>query len=415
MYKWKLGRLADVAQIFSGFAFKTSDLGENGVPVIKIGNIQKKLVIEKCKDHIDPSLITPRMKRYFLNAEDTLVAMTGAGSVGRVGKMHSVKSSFLVNQRVAIVRPDLNICDPSYIYYALSENSVEERLYGLGLGAGQPNISAAQIGGVEIPLPSMAFQKKISQILSNYDALIDNNSRRIIVLESIALSFYREFFVNYQIPSRADLSFVDSEAGRIPVGWTVLDVKSIAGLISRGPSLSYVESDGVPVVNQKCIRNGEIEMQAIQYAAPLSSRKSHLYLEMYDVLINSMGVGTLGRVSRNLSIQDLTIIHNCITVVRAKPGEPYSAFLYYRLSEQQRHFESLGIGATGQTSLRIETIEDLKVAVPPLEILSKFEEIVIPIWQEIGLLKRMNSNLLETKDLLRPRLLSGQVELMVGE
>jgi type I restriction enzyme S subunit len=152
-------------------------------------------------------------------------------------------------------------------------------------------------------------------------------------------------------------------------------------------------------------------MQAVQYARPLPEKKSHLYLQPQDILINSMGVGTLGRVSRNLSIDELTIIHNCITVVRGKTGEPTTTFLYYRLSDCQDHFERLGVGATGQTSLRIETIEEVQFAFPPIALLSAFEQAVMPMWINIGRLKRQIQNLRRTRDLLLPRLLSGQIDV----
>ena len=83
---------------------------------------------------------------------DVLIAMTGAGSVGKVGKMRRVDRRYLVNQRVAIVRPDYNKCVPEYIYHVLSLDFYEKKLYSLGLGAGQPNIGqdggrqAAQVG-----------------------------------------------------------------------------------------------------------------------------------------------------------------------------------------------------------------------------------------------------------------------------
>ena len=152
-------------------------------------------------------------------------------------------------------------------------------------------------------------------------------------------------------------------------------------------------------------------MQAVQYAEPISEKKAHLYLQPRDILINSMGVGTLGRVSRNLSIVEPTIIHNCITVVRPKAGEPTKAFLFYHLRECQEHFESLGVGSTGQTSLRTETIENVECAFPPLSLLVAFEKIVSPMWDQLGILKRQISNLRRTRDLMLPRLLTGQIDL----
>jgi type I restriction enzyme S subunit len=262
-----------------------------------------------------------------------------------------------------------------------------------------------------IGLPPLPIQRRIAGILSAYDELIENSQRRIKILELMARALYREWFVHFRFPGHESTPRIPTPIGEIPKGWEVKTIRQVAGLVSRGPSLSYVDSGGVQVVNQRCIRNEEIEMQAVQCAAPLSAKKSHLYLQPLDVLINSMGVGTLGRVSRNLSIDEPTIIHNCITVVRARTGEPTTVFLYYRLSDCQEHFEGLGVGATGQTSLRIETIEEVPFALPPFELLTRFEQVALPMWTQVGVLKREIRNLRRTRDLLLPRLLSGQIDV----
>ena len=152
-------KLGEISQIFSGFAFRSQDLGEHGIPVIKIANIQNKRVLPECKDRFPEELLTYKLNRNFLRPCDTLIAMTGAGSVGKVGKMARVEGRFLVNQRVAIVRPDDSRCDPNFVFYALSQDFYETKLYALGLGAGQPNVSAKQIGDLEIPYPPLPVRE----------------------------------------------------------------------------------------------------------------------------------------------------------------------------------------------------------------------------------------------------------------
>jgi type I restriction enzyme S subunit len=252
---------------------------------------------------------------------------------------------------------------------------------------------------------------RIAGILSAYDELIENCQHRIKILESMARALYREWFVYFRFPGHESVPLVPSVLGEIPHDWATTTVGEVADLVSRGPSLAYVDSGGVQVVNQRCVRDEGIEMQAVQFAARLPEKKSHLYLQPRDILINSMGVGTLGRVSRNLSIDELTIIHNCITVVRSKASELTQLFLYYRLSECQEQFENLGIGATGQTSLRIETIEDVQVALPSATLLEAFENLVSPMWTQVRILKHQIENLRATRDALLPRLLSGQIDV----
>jgi type I restriction enzyme S subunit len=191
-------------------------------------------------------------------------------------------------------------------------------------------------------------------------------------------------------------------------------VKDCTSFISRGPTLDYIsegEDDGVPVLNQRCVRNGEIELDTIEYAKELSLRKKDLYLREFDIIVNSMGEGTLGRVSRNLSIKYPMIVHNCITVIRANEDIIEQTILFYRLSAAHTYLETVGLGSTGQTSLKKEIIERIKILIPKKELREQFESIVKPIWIEVGALKIQNQKLAQARDLLLPRLISGNIEV----
>lgn len=415
---WPRKPLGEIATVGSGYAFKSSEFGERGIPAIKIKNVRVGYVDLSDAACVDEKYLS-LPERYHVRPGDVLISLTGShisqpnSVVGRVARHSSDLPECLLNQRVGkILIKDGSKSDLCFLYYALSEQETVRAIAMKAHGAAnQANVSPTQVESIEIPLPPLPMQRRIAGILSAYDELIENSQRRIKILESMARALYREWFVHFRFPGYESVPLVPSPLGEIPQGWEVKNVRQIAGLVSRGPSLTYVDTGGVKVVNQRCIRNDEIEMQAVQYAAPLPEKKSHLYLQLRDVLINSMGVGTLGRVSRNLSIDEPTIIHNCITVVRAKAGEPTTAFLYYRLSDCQEHFESLGVGATGQTSLRIETIENVLFALPPIELLTAFEKAALPMWTLIGSLKRQIQNLRRTRDLLLPRLLSGQINV----
>ena len=342
---------------------------------------------------------------------DVLIAKDGATALDTVCEVKRNEDVVLLSS-VAILRPNPAIIDSSYLHYYLDSSTTRSYLKGTFVsGAAIPRVVLKDLKRAVVRVPPLPIQRRIAGILSAYDELIENSQRRIKILEALARAIYREWFVYFRFPGYESVPRVPTSLGEIPKGWEVRTVKEVAALVSRGPSLTYVDADGVPVVNQRCIRNEEIEMQAVQYAAPLSEKKSHLYLQPRDILINSMGVGTLGRVSRNLSIDEPTIIHNCITVVRVNPEEHTTAFLYYRLSDCQLHFESMGVGATGQTSLRIEDIEDVTFFYPTVALLSAFEEVALPMWTQIGVLKRKIQNVRRTRDLLLPRLLSGQLDV----
>lgn len=385
---------------------------ESGIPIIRGGNLRNDLTrfVPEGFAFVSEEQAT-KYKAQHVRAGD--LVFTCWGTIGQVGLIpkNGPFPEYIISNKQLKLRPNLDLTDPEYLFFYFAGPKMVQHVLGKAIGAAVPGINLGILKELPVVLPPLPVQQRIADILSAYDELIENSQRRIKILESMARALYREWFVHFRFPGHENHPHVASTLGEIPQGWEVRSVRQVAGLVSRGPSLAYVDTGGVQVVNQRCIRNDEIEMQAVQYAAPLSEKKSHLYLRPRDVLINSMGVGTLGRVSRNLSIDEPTIVHNCITVVRARSGEPTTVFLYYRLSDCQEHFESLGVGATGQTSLRIETIEDVQFALPPVALLSAFEEVVLPIWAQIGALKRQIQNLRRTRDLLLPRLLSGQINI----
>jgi len=141
-------------------------------------------------------------------------------------------------------------------------------------------------------------------------------------------------------------------------------------------------------------------------AQELKAEKSHLYLQAGDILVNSMGEGTLGRVSRNLSQSDRMIIHNCITVLRADTRVLGQELLYYQVAAAQDYFESIGQGSTGQTSLKVETIKSLNIFRPSDSIQRLFQSNVQPMWNQVGNIKRQTVQLLKARDLLLPHLMN---------
>jgi len=403
MADWQQIRLGEISQIYSGFAFRTQDFCKHGIPVVKIANIQNKRVIPKCSDHFLEELCTEKLNRYFLQANDSLIAMTGAGSVGKVGKMPRMAGRFLVNQRVAIVRPDDSRCDPAFVYFALSQDSYETKLYGLGLGAGQPNVSARQIGELEIPFPPLPLQRRISGILLAYDELIENNQQRIRILEEMARSLFREWFVYFRYPGYESAPLVDSAVGQIPQGW---EVKKLGDLLSYNrhatkPGNHLDERRYVPI---DCIPSKSL---ALLEARPIEEAQSSLQLfEKGDILFGAMRpyfhkvvVAPFAGVTRT----------TCFVFKPARPEwhafATMSAFEESTVAYANAHSQ----GATIPYAVWDGSLAEMPLVLPPEALLRRFERAAAPMLASLSQSFFTLSNLRQTRDLLLPRLLSGQV------
>lgn len=303
---------------------------------------------------------------------------------------------------------DVSVSD--YVYYLTQLPSLrkeaEKSMYG---ASGRQRVNKNAFLGIKVLEMPLKEQHATVAILSRYDFLIQNNNKRIKILEEMAQAIYTEWFVNFRFPGHENVKFVDSELGKIPEGWCINNLSEMCSIISRGPSLNY-NNGTIPVINQKCVRNSEIELEDVLLARPLSKNKEDLYLNKYDILINSMGVGTLGRVSRNLSIDTKMIIHNCITVLRPnKKNNP--GFLYYTVNGLQNLFINISTGSTGQTSLKKSDVERVPVVAPKPELAINFWSKIRPAWDLIGSLKKTNITLKNTRDLLIPKLISGEIDV----
>ena len=229
--KWDTVPLGKVCRVIPGYAFKSKDWCDEGIPVIKIKNVQSdRSVNTENADCVPESIYSDRLKKFLLEDGDILLAMTGA-TAGKVGKLRT-KRPMLLNQRVAKIKPVE--ADADFIWSLVSSDEYQSKFFNLADGAAQPNMSGGQIEGLELRLPDLPTQRKIAGILSAYDDLIENNLRRIKILEQMAQSLYREWFVHFRFPGHESATFKDSELGRIPKGWEMKKVGDAFEIMGGG-------------------------------------------------------------------------------------------------------------------------------------------------------------------------------------
>lgn len=329
----------------------------------------------------------------FLQPFDILVNSTGVGTLGRVAQIKSIESKTTVDSHVTIVRPDKNKITPAYLGYALiGEQSLIEKM---GTGAtGQTELSRIRLGEeIEVVFPTnIDTQNKISSILFAFDELIQNNSKRIALLENSALLIYKEWFSDHK-PSK---------------NWKIQPLSELTELISRGIAPKYDEDGKSLVINQRCIRNNQIDISiARRNSKNISENKQ---IRFGDVLINSTGVGTLGRVAQVYENYLDCTVDSHVSIVR--PNDDIDVnFFGICLIGLEEVFQSLGTGSTGQTELSRKSIGDIKVVVPPKDVQQKFGDTVAPLREQVIALKKSNKKLRQTRKLLLPTLVSGEVEV----
>jgi type I restriction enzyme S subunit len=263
-------------------------------------------------------------------------------------------------------------------------------------------MSGGQIEAVEIPLPPRPAQQRIGSILSAYDDLIENNRRRMTLLEEAARQLYREWFVRLRFPGHEHTPITNG----VPEGWDRKLVAEQTTFLSRGIAPHYDDDAEGLVINQKCIRNARLDLS-------LARRQSREFkpdrqVQRGDVLVNSTGEGTLGRVAQVLGLIPNCTVDTHVTIVRPT-REVGVHYFGQALLELEPRFSTMGRGATNQTELSRGQIGEVEIVLPSDPLLQQFEEFAAPIFGQVATLMEENQKLRAARDLLLPRLMSGEI------
>ena len=201
MSEWCTIQLGEVANFKNGFAFKSSDFVESGIPVIKIKNVKPNRINLNDLSYVSESVAKGKEK-YFIESSDILISMSGNRSDGSpdswVGKVSKFRFNgpYLLNQRVSIIQAKENLSDTDFLAYSLSSWETQQYLIShANSSGGQANISPDTVKAMDIALPPLFEQKAIAAVLGSLDDKIDLLHRQNQTLEAMAATLFRQWFV----------------------------------------------------------------------------------------------------------------------------------------------------------------------------------------------------------------------------
>ena len=373
------------------------------------------------------------------------------GRKGSVGKVHlSTEKCWISDTAFYVIKDSL---DESYfVYYLLSSLGLEN----MNTDAAVPGLNRDNAHRLEIKIPN-SIEKRINLVepLIKLDQKIHLNNQINQTLESIAQAIFKSWFIDFD-PVRAKIAaklegknpelaamcaisgkseaeleqmakedfaelqataalfpdeLVESELGEVPKWWTLTLLKDVTTELRRGISPKYTEEpNGAIVINQKCIRNHTINFSLARKHDSSKRKIDGRELQIGDVLVNSTGVGTLGRIASVRYLDSITVVDSHVTVVRANDKKVSRAYLQGLLLENEKFIEASGAGTTGQTELRKEVLQDIKFPNPAVALHQQFDSIIYKINQEIANLEKMNISLSHVRNTLLPKLLSGEMD-----
>lgn len=342
-----------------------------------------------------------KLNKYLLQEGDIVIARTGA-TTGYAKHVRNapkcVFASYLVRIRVRG-----GVCD-RYVGYVVESDEYKRFVQATWGGAAQPNANAQVLTSYHVPLPPLPTQRKIASVLSGYDGLIENNLRRIEILEEMAQALYREWFVKFRFPGHEEVRFVDSPLGGIPEGWEVKPLGDVAEQVRDSVKPDTVDPD-TPYLGLEHLPRRSIALADWGCAGDVQSTK--LLFRRGDILF-----GKIRPYFHKVGIAPLDGLCSSDTIViRPRQAAFGGVVLGCVSSEEFVNHASATSQGTKMPRANWDVLVKYAVPVPPDPILGQFEGFMTDAVSQIHNLVFRNRRLRETRDLLLPKLISGELDV----
>lgn len=377
---WKKVKLQDICESISDGDHLPPPKSEKGIPFVTIANIKNN------QFDFTNTMFVPEL--YYEKLDNKRKAKIGDilySVVGSFGIPVLIKNNekIVFQRHIAILRPEK--IDSHFLFYTMLSKAFYAKANAVAIGAAQRTVSLTALRNIEIYLPPLETQQKIAHILSRYDEAIENNNKRIKLLEQMAQNLYKEWFVRFRFPGWENCEFENG----IPVGWNVEKLGNVANISTGKCNREDAEDDGIyPLFD----RSQEIKL-------------SNDWIKDCEAIIVS-GEGTSFIPRYFVGKFNLHQRCYCVEPKTDKTGK----FLFYTLMLNRKYFLSVATGAT-VPSLRYNNFAKMKFVMPELGVCQKFDDYITKYFLQIDNLKIANKNLAKQRDLLLPRLMSGKVEV----
>lgn len=334
------------------------------------------------------------------------------GRSGSLGVIQYIKEKYWPHNTSLWVK-DFKDNFPRYVYYYLKILNLER----FNSGAGVPTLNRNDLDKLEIYIHEYDKQKIVAQLLADYDDLIEINNRRIKILEEMAQLIYKEWFVKFRFPRHEQVKMIDSDLGKIPEGWSYTKIPDYV-FFQEGPGLRKWQwtEFGMKVINVKNIlKSGDIDTsntkRYISYNE-FNKKYKHFMISEGDIVIASSG-NTYGKIGKILKYHLPLMMNTSVIRFRSKNNDILDQnYLYWFLRSDffKQQIENFVIGSA-QPNFGPSHLKMMKILVLPKIINDMISQTFRPINRLVDVLKEKNKNLKICRDLLLPKLISGEINI----
>jgi type I restriction enzyme, S subunit len=406
--RWPEVGLGEVAFYQEGPGLRKWQWTSNGMKVINGTNVLQsgEFVPDNTARFVSDDEFRTKYQHFAIDDGDIVVVSSG-NTIGKVARVRAEHLPMMMNTSVIRFHPhDSSVLDHDFLFAYFRTASFREQMFSMATGTAQPNFGPSHLSRMKIALPPIREQRKLGLVARVLDDLIENNRRRIGLLEQMAQAIYREWFVKFRYPGHEHATFVDSPLGPIPSDWSCLTVGHIAkvNVKSRTPKaderVRYLdistlgerqvtlpgEIDGsdAPGRARRCVSPGDVVWSMVR---PVRRAHALLVAPASDWIASTgLAVLTPSKVSAALLFETVS-------------SQEYSDYL---VSQE---------GGSAYPAVKPTDFEKAPMLVPSIEIDNAFDRLVRPIHELTWSLARQSDELTQLRDLLLPKLVTGQIDV----
>ena len=390
MSEWKSGKIRDLGRVVTGSTPPTKSPELFGDVSLFI--TPSDLNYDSWRIHKSERSISQA------GCEKFRTRMIPAGSImytciASIGKIGIAAGDVLTNQQINSIVPYDDV-DGRFVYYLVRNET--QRIQNLNAGCAVPIINKGDFENIDVSYPSLPTQKRIADVLSAYDDLIENNRRRMEILEESARLIFKERFEDVW------------ECGKLPCGWQACYVPDC---IEVEPEVANPHCDEIRYIPMAALSTSGMTIDVTK--AEMRTKATSVRFINGDVLLAGITPclenGKTGFVNF-LEENEVACGSTEFIVLRGRTVSPYFTYCLSRTERFRETAIKSMVGASGRQRVQPECFDTYEIALPTAPILREFDELVEPMFEQIGLLLKQNQDLAEARDMLLPKLTSGELE-----
>ncbi|MDH0382370.1 restriction endonuclease subunit S [Comamonas aquatica] len=394
--------LAELCELITDCEHKTAPIQDEGYPSIRTPNIGRGRFLLDGVNRVSEATYQAWTKRAVPAAGDLILAREApVGNVAVIPK----GEQFCLGQRTVLIRPKGDLVDSDYLCYLLLTAKLQAQLHGKSGGATVHHLNMKDIRALEMPeMPAIDVQRCVAQVIKNYDDLIETNQRRIALLEQAARLLYREWFVHLRFPGHESVTVKDG----VPEGW---QPSIFSELVAVNPRTRFEKDQLRPFVDMAALSEssmviGERVQRHITGGAKFKNGDT-LFARITPCIQN----GKTGFVQFLEDDDSVASGSTEFIVFRSIKVNPWWVYCISREDDFRQHAINSMAGSDGRQRVNPKCFDQYAVLQPPTTVLDQFEAVVKDLFSQVENLCKANLELANARDLLLPKLMSGQLDV----